>query len=116
MLGTRSPNGNAGEQPARPEMLVRLARQFADRVVGMIVIVPTWQLPSLPRMINWCVPAIRLNTFGAYWAVNPLGLLELVVPLPRQESVWLVTPVVTGTSQIISGSVGCASTLTNNEL
>ena len=81
-----------------------------------MVIVPSWQLASRPRIINWWEPAARLNTFGEYWAVNPLGLLELVVPLPRQEAVWLTNPVVTGTSQIISGSVGCASMLKNNEL
>ena len=62
------------------------------------------------------MPAVKLKTFGAYCAVNPLALVELTVPLPRQESVWLANPDVTGMSQIIVGSVGCASMLTNNEL
>ena len=108
------PNGDRGF-PHRLSGHLR-AYQLADKVVGVIVIVPTWQLPSRPRRINWWVPADRLNTFGAYWAVSPLGLPELTVPLPRQEAVWLTRPEVTGISQIISGSVGCASMLKKSEL
>src|SRR5213596_1546877 len=81
-----------------------------------MVSVPTWTLASRPRMISWCVPAVKLKTFGPYWAVNPLGLVELTVPLPRHETVWLANPVVTGMSQIIVGSVGCASMLMTSEL
>src|SRR5437660_4086100 len=105
--------------------LAPLAGEVSDTVggvggvicpVGARVIVPTWTLLSRPRMISWCVPADKLKTFVPYWAVNPLRLVELTVPLPRHEAVRLANPVVTGMSQIIVGSVGCAAMLMNNEL
>src|ERR1043166_8634924 len=84
--------------------------------LGAMVIVPTWTLASRPRMISWCVPAAKVKTFGAYWAVSPLELVELTVPLPRHETVWLANPDVTGTSQIIVGSAGWPSMFTKSEL